>query len=78
MVGHTGRFSFCRATEDTLLLLNGILMPFAMNVLQFSDVFLMKTEFDDHCHDCLERRHPWIGYLWAYLVGLLCSRLCLA
>lgn len=56
---------------DTLLLLNGILMPFAMNVLQFCDVFLMKTEFDDDCDDCMEKHHPWIGYLWAYLVGLV-------
>mmetsp|Transcript_8401 Transcript_8401/g.18244 ORF Transcript_8401/g.18244 Transcript_8401/m.18244 type:complete len:390 (+) Transcript_8401:171-1340(+) len=54
---------------DTLLLLNALLLPFALNTLQFSDEFVPKTENDADCNDCIEARHPWLGYVWVYLVA---------
>eukprot|EP00929_Paragymnodinium_shiwhaense_P045211 TRINITY_DN23127_c0_g1_i1.p1 TRINITY_DN23127_c0_g1~~TRINITY_DN23127_c0_g1_i1.p1 ORF type:complete len:354 (+),score=63.10 TRINITY_DN23127_c0_g1_i1:107-1168(+) len=56
---------------DTLLLLNALLLPFALNTLQFSGDFIPHTETtcelpDD---DCLEVRHAWLVTVWVYLVG---------
>lgn len=51
---------------DTLLLLNGLLLTFSLNTLQYSDAFLPQG---DSCHDCIEVVHPWIASTWTLMVA---------
>lgn len=53
---------------DTLLLLNALLLPFALNTLQFSDEFVPQTEID--CPHCIQATRPWLVYIWVILVGM--------
>jgi len=54
---------------DSLLLLNALLLPFALNTLQFSDQFVPGLDCKDADH-CIEVQHPWLQTLWVYLVGI--------
>lgn len=53
---------------DTLLLLNTLIFPFALNTLQFSEEFVPRTEID--CADCLEASQVWLGYIWVGMVAV--------
>mmetsp|Transcript_49929 Transcript_49929/g.99095 ORF Transcript_49929/g.99095 Transcript_49929/m.99095 type:complete len:340 (-) Transcript_49929:11-1030(-) len=51
---------------DTLLLLNGLLLTFSLNTLQYSDIFLPDGE---SCHNCIPFVFPWTTSIWTYLVA---------
>jgi len=57
---------------DSLLLLNALLLPFALNTLQFSDQFVPGLDCLDRPDpdSCIEMKHPWLQTLWVYLVGI--------
>eukprot|EP00929_Paragymnodinium_shiwhaense_P035364 TRINITY_DN19095_c0_g1_i2.p1 TRINITY_DN19095_c0_g1~~TRINITY_DN19095_c0_g1_i2.p1 ORF type:complete len:395 (+),score=48.27 TRINITY_DN19095_c0_g1_i2:102-1286(+) len=52
---------------DTLLLLNGLLLPFALSTLQFSDEFVPKDV--DQCQDCFEVVNNWLVTIWVYIIA---------
>lgn len=63
--------------HTTMLLLNGLVLPFALNCLQFSSSFLPHTR--QMCEDkdegygddrCIEVQHPWMVTIWSYFVGM--------
>lgn len=57
---------------DSLLLLNALLLPFALNTLQFSNQFVPGLDCltRDDPQTCIEIKHKIIHTLWVYLVGI--------
>jgi len=57
---------------DSLLLLNALILPFALNTLQFSDQFIPGSHGCDpeDLDSCIVVRHPWLHSMWIYLVGI--------
>mmetsp|Transcript_33061 Transcript_33061/g.71967 ORF Transcript_33061/g.71967 Transcript_33061/m.71967 type:complete len:341 (-) Transcript_33061:182-1204(-) len=53
---------------DALLLLNALLLPFALNSLQFSDQFVPGLGCSANL--CVESEYPVIYTAWVYLVGI--------
>jgi hypothetical protein len=60
---------------DTLLLVMALIWPFALNTIQYSDAFVLKTEEEclngDYPDGCIEVEYPWLVGMWIGLIGLV-------
>lgn len=57
---------------DSLLLLNALLLPFALNTLQFSGQFVPGLNCMDRNdpNTCIEVKYAWVHTFWVYQVGI--------
>lgn len=63
---------------DSLLLLNALILPFALNTLQFSDVWVpslncpaaAEAAHQDPNTECIAVKFRWMHTLWVYLVAI--------